>query len=192
MQFSRRDAPEARPNLITNRGCPVFSHSAPEGLAVAVTAIAAAGLCFFAPAYLDAAGRQRTIWFFCGATLALLGCLLGVVEADRLAGRRVISDLGFAAIILIFAAATGGLAVKGSFGPWVKGELKTMSLLEFVVGCWALTRALLHRKSTRRERESSSRPPDGTSRTAAPIMTTLGLLAGILNIIGTMLSLRKI
>ena len=68
-------------------------HSAREGLAISVALIASAGLCLVAQAYFDAVGRQRTIWLFCGGVLAVCGCLLGVVEADRMTGRRVISDL---------------------------------------------------------------------------------------------------
>jgi hypothetical protein len=91
-----------------------------EGLAIAITLIASGGLCFFAPAYVDAASRSRAIWIFCGAVLTLWGCLLGVVEADRMEGRRVISDHAFAALILILAVATGVLAASGGFGPWIE------------------------------------------------------------------------
>jgi hypothetical protein len=167
-------------------------HSAREGLAISVTLVASAGLCFVTPAYFDAADRQRTIWFFCGGCLALFGCPLGVVSADRLSGGRVISDLGFAAIILIVATATGILAETGEFGPWVEGELKTMALLGSVVGFWALTRALLLWRAKRREPESSSNHPAGISQTAALVVATLGLLAGIINLFREMLSLRRI
>lgn len=179
--------------MIANRRRPVpHRHSGREGLAISVTLIASAGLCFVAQAYFDAVGRQRTIWFFCGGVLAVCGCLLGVVEADRMSGRRVISDLDFATLLLIVAVATGVLAETGRFGPWVEGELKTIALLESVVAFWALARALLLRQARRREPGSPSTHPEEIPQTTALIVATLGLLAGILNLFEATLSLRMI
>jgi hypothetical protein len=104
-------------------------------------------------------------------------------------GRRVISDLDFATLLLIVAVATGVLAEKGRFGPWVEGELKTIALLESVVASWALARALLLRQARRREPGSPSTHPEGIPQTTALIVATLGLLAGILNLFEAMLSL---
>jgi hypothetical protein len=106
-------------------------------------------------------------------------------------GRRVISDLGFAALILIVAVGTGILAEIGRFGPWVKGELKTIALGESVVALWALTRALLLQQARRWEALSPWNHPEGISQTTGLTVATLGLLTAILNLFGAILSLRK-
>lgn len=162
-----------------------------ESLAVAVTLVVSAGFCFVAPSYFDATSRQRTIWLFCGATLAFFGFLPCVVLIDRQRGRRVISDVGFATLIVIGAVATGVLAEVGTFGPWMKGELKAMAFAESVVAFWALTRALLLR-SGHREAGTGWRYWEGISQTMPEAMATLALIAGILNIVGAVLTFRKI
>ena len=163
-----------------------------EGLAIAISLLASTGLCFVAPSYFDATNRQRTIWLFCGASLAVVGSLVGVVQIDRMRGKRVISDLGFAVLIFIVAIATAVLAEKGSFGPWVKGELKTMALLECAVAVWALSRATLLRQSRRREAELPWRHRAGISQRTALSAGALGVIAGILTLIGAVLGLWKI